>query len=1412
MLGNRKDADDLPCLFRWHGVEDPLGLADECEDLIDKLLYGPRHGLNLEKLAGYRHLYSARKNNGDRLLFTTIEKNNKRTLTVCEFVPSHAYHKAKMFKPGVLENFREMHGQRLSAETIEDKHFVKITEEELNLPVHTNKRKQEDKTRARYQTKRVEFFLQKFIALDDKQSVAVKSEYEDDLKATVITGAAGSGKTCIAATLIGEKVERECRRAAREGTPMKPVLYVAESEELCKLVERNWLLSPLAEKYVNGEVQIKTYEKMMQEVELAADHPVPKEKAGEAHFQAFIATSIANARANKVVKQSLGEAFLADKEIMYKELRIISGYQSFEDYRQLAGTQSLLSSDVQKEWLYHEAHAYKKELEKNHLIDYALYQPTAESCYAFIIPDEAQDFSWGQLIALLRLTVKIKDYPQICFLEDEQQGLVDLLPKLSFLKSQLEAKLGHMNFIELNIGYRCPPAIVNVANAFLSMGSKLSNRRAKYMEPAPELEQTGTVELFTEFTDELRSALCQSPPPPGFAVITTEALKQKAMALFGEVVYTTKEIKGLEFKHIVWFGLMSDKIFYRANKCWQAAKNKEPVANPLEFAPAYHTLYTACTRATERLTIIEDNPESSHKLKEILSELRSVIARNSKEKQSSPNVKPAGTEAMDIMNQIRTFILAGRTEKAHLFGAAHHIAAAEIDNMIADLTIVKGPSAKASTPAVTAKLSTSTATMHGQPKKGTATPTAPVKTAAKVVKGYSKNDLEKLISSQTVDRAAILAVLNHKNAVDFVFKTPLFAEGESFFTLMFDKSETRKIIMDELPARFDTFLPYFTTTDLCRKVKRNKQNQLKIIPAMCMAQQPGILKCMSRDNKKVLRIWCLIDEDTLVTPIHMANTMLHETFMLFWIVYNDTSHVVLTHLLNLKRLSKLTASQFVQIFHISPVSSTSLFWCLLQRGDKGYRIANEILAQNKHLAADISVATLHFYDYAGDNQPAAIEQLNNSVDGKKLICTMETMNLRLASFSFSTLTSAQARQLHKQVRPKAINTEQKYKVLEGIILTFNTELDRSRRLAATQVRESVASKLAAIKYLREALQNLIAEQPNEAHIYFFQLALASKNPVLDQQCWFYQLMYNPDTRPLMYLLLAHEKFGAYLLQHMPINSLCGTRMKDPTSISPFMWMATSRERLALLRSIIQPDSLATHLIPIGVLGKLIIPSLYAMSEFSKYYCAPQFRAEPSPNQPIAFSTLLLLTPEGRDILITLCANKREIAQLFPPHHLVETMLIVSEEKRLTPLIAELLLQPEYEKLLLLILSQYSSQYKLLLTDMLFSCFFDEYQDDLNALVRLESMLKHENTIAFLRVHFKAFSQIALRFNPIYFVSEEILKATGCSKMKSTPQSELIRLMKSTEAGTVLFTTIQEVITDNLSSIAKAQVSKLFPSH
>lgn len=74
MLGNRKDEHDLPCVFRWHGIEDPLDLAAKHADLIDKLLYGPRHGLNLERLAGYRNLYSARANNGDRMLFTTIEK------------------------------------------------------------------------------------------------------------------------------------------------------------------------------------------------------------------------------------------------------------------------------------------------------------------------------------------------------------------------------------------------------------------------------------------------------------------------------------------------------------------------------------------------------------------------------------------------------------------------------------------------------------------------------------------------------------------------------------------------------------------------------------------------------------------------------------------------------------------------------------------------------------------------------------------------------------------------------------------------------------------------------------------------------------------------------------------------------------------------------------------------------------------------------------------------------------------------------------------------------------------------------------------------------------------------------------------------------------------------------------------
>lgn len=181
--------DNQNKIYYWNGILDPRGLSSDYEQIIEKIIEGNYQGLDLEKLTGH-HVYSVRVNQSNRLLFTTIIVNNKPYLMLLDEIMNHDYAKSRFLKPTVLKNYLELHGKAISGELIGN-YFEKQEDMVLRPPKNSSGQGIE--------YSRIDFYNQKFIELDETQlNIATKTTLP-----LIISGAPGSGKSCIALLILG---------------------------------------------------------------------------------------------------------------------------------------------------------------------------------------------------------------------------------------------------------------------------------------------------------------------------------------------------------------------------------------------------------------------------------------------------------------------------------------------------------------------------------------------------------------------------------------------------------------------------------------------------------------------------------------------------------------------------------------------------------------------------------------------------------------------------------------------------------------------------------------------------------------------------------------------------------------------------------------------------------------------------------------------------------------------------------------------------------------------------------------------------------------------------------------------------------------------------------------------------------
>ncbi|MDP1602172.1 MAG: AAA family ATPase [Legionella sp.] len=587
-------------IFFWDGAIGDKEIIAKYGDVIEKLFIGDHKSIHLEKLRNH-NVYSVRLNKADRLLFTTHKVGDKSYLLILDVVLEHNYPKSRFLgSPSVLKNFMIAKEEAL-LEQITAGDFI-VTTADFLKPLEVQEGEE-----LKLQYVRMNYFSQKFIVLNENQEEARTTELP-----VIITGAAGSGKTCVAKALL-----EQCRALQN---PEGLYLYVTASEGLASSMKTTWEEVPAGEGENPDCVHFMSYKDLLKAHVDEAD----KKIVDETYCRGWLENYIRHYRKTPAKGSPVTPDFLTKQQEMQEEFRIIC---SSSQYMSLGGRQSLFHDKSEKIWLETAFQAYMKHLQTSNLIDPPFYPLEIGAFYDVIVVDEAQDLSQLQLDLLAKMA---KDR-QIAFCTDSQQSLRDSQSKIPFLQSLVQDYHGKINQIDLPSSHRCPLRVIKAANAILSIKNILregTGHKGEYVtiSLSEKLQnEQGYVQWLTEKSqDDLLMLRERAMTSKEFAVVAPPEHLDEAIALFkraGEKkprVFTPKEIKGLQYKSILAFRLFDTKTGFDANRTLADRLDKgasldegtssnrpKQQTDDRSFAPYLSQLFTAYTRATHSLYIYE---------------------------------------------------------------------------------------------------------------------------------------------------------------------------------------------------------------------------------------------------------------------------------------------------------------------------------------------------------------------------------------------------------------------------------------------------------------------------------------------------------------------------------------------------------------------------------------------------------------------------------------------------------------------------------------------------------------------------------------------------------------------------------------------------------------------------------------
>jgi ankyrin repeat protein len=786
----------MPILF-WRGAIDPNQLMTNTKiySVIKNLLKNQHSkGNNLEKLKGY-DIYSIRTNKKGRLLFSNLQMEGKKYLLLLEYLPNHGYKNSKFLKNGVLERFRN--NQKEMIQKTEQPWEEISGKQAATIACHKN-----NPHSGLIGFEPVDYYNSTFIKLNDTQGTVLNAKLP-----MMVSGPPGSGKSCVALTLLSHFLKNE------ENQNDKRILFVCLSEKLAETMQNYWDKQLYSERTGTSEVIFKSYEDVLKNE---------------------------NPKFNKLSRVTEQEIYdwlkvqkISNPKTVLTEFQTLSPY-SKEEYLKLGAKQSLYEDQDDRNNVWSLFQKYTVWLKTNNKYDIRFADMKKKGGYDLIAVDEAADFSPLAMMQLYNLAKNGK----ISFFMDTQQDLEDGLSKRIHLKKLMFKNNIKIVSIHLPSVYRCPKAVVDLANRWLGIKAILSGGVADKDEyrniqlANQKSKDNGQVSFTEKQFKEVYSNLRSKHKETDIAVITTEEKKEdlKNKGLNKTLLFTSEEIKGLEFSAVILYKPFDLDAFKEINKRLvevkkdelkknlHRSKQKPDISILSKLIPEMNKFFTSITRTKNTLVICQKRHHHLKHLYRLLS-----VSEAKKTVSGSSNSVSIKTTTEDWFMLAKEFLYSHRTAKfeevcrnnlkkdpeevkrqihntyttsSSSSSSTSSSSTSTQNNRVSKKNSIK-PSAKQRTNRRKNKGSTVKKQKTIPPKKNTPVRNGPSEREIKYIEGLSSNlseiNLRNLLMHKKRERFLIdVPCENGLNLIENIFSSP--KKIELFFRVFSNSNQLKKII------------------------------------------------------------------------------------------------------------------------------------------------------------------------------------------------------------------------------------------------------------------------------------------------------------------------------------------------------------------------------------------------------------------------------------------------------------------------------------------------------------------------------------------------------------------------------------------------------------------------------------------
>ena len=540
-------------IYFWRDIYGDISKFEPYMDIIYRLFHGNRHGLHFERL----------HQRGPLPIYSVRVNDTKRllftsyqgSLCLLDVVLNHDYEKNPFLR----------HSKKAMAfiQGLNDSNKIESIPAEPDLPASLE-------TPTFYP---LDYVQGQFIQLSINQETVLHTPIP-----AIISGPAGSGKTSTALTLLSQKVQ----------TAEGPIAYISRSPHLVDTMRTMW-----KEAYPEDSIlDFKTYDQLYSTQD-------------DAFFQTWL---------NK--QRIAGAGMDLNPELIWRELRIRSGYDTPRQYLELGHRQSLIEPSERP--IINEL--YERYLAQLEHESTSLSSSSRTLPYSLAVVDEAQDLSHAQLKNLY-----LGSRAQIIYLLGSHQIIYDGISKIDFIRQLLRENGKPEHIISLPISYRSGEKVLDLTNALIHLKASVTGASDKLetkMTVAETLKDQGQFELRN--TSAIEDLIAQGPH---LAVITLEHLKAEARERFKTpLVFSIAEIKGLEFHTVVLWKLLTDDKAKAFNRLIPASADLDKTLHRAkagqdhrEHIPTCDAWITAASRAQQRLIWVDNLNHSNNLIYQHLS-------------------------------------------------------------------------------------------------------------------------------------------------------------------------------------------------------------------------------------------------------------------------------------------------------------------------------------------------------------------------------------------------------------------------------------------------------------------------------------------------------------------------------------------------------------------------------------------------------------------------------------------------------------------------------------------------------------------------------------------------------------------------------------------------------------------------